>query len=210
MSTWQNLELGFYMGTGKYELPEIEPVYEIPEVKRVIEFDYCQRLRADRFVRKQYGVHFFEPDRKFERCWTGPDRYGELLKEFGYIIGPDFSVYNDFPFPVRLYNYYRNLWLVKYWQTRYNIIVVPTVMWGEEDTWDWCFNGLPKHSIVAVSNVGVGNSEEEKVYFSNGYNEMLRQLEPSKILFFTRNFADFPGNIQYIRWDIHKGDQING
>lgn len=208
MAKWQNLELAFFDETvGKYEMPVIEPVYELPKVDRFIEFDYCKRVRGDK---SKLGVHFFEDDYKFERVWTGPDRYGEMLKQFGFIIGPDFSVYGDFPFPVRLYNYYRNNWLVKYWQTCYNMTVVPTVMWGEEDTWDWCFDGLPKNSIVAVSNVGVGNSAVEKKYFADGYHEMLRRLEPSKILFFTRNFAEFPGNIQYIRWEIHKGDQING
>lgn len=208
MAKWQNLELAFFDETaGKYDMPIIEPVYELPKVDRFIEFDYCNRVRGDR---SNIGVHFFEDDYKFERVWTGPDRYGEMLSQFGFIIGPDFSVYGDFPFPVRLYNYYRNNWLVKYWQTCYNMIIVPTVMWGEEDTWDWCFDGLPKHSIVAVSNVGVGNSAAEKKYFADGYHEMLRRLEPSKILFFTRNFAEFPGNIQYIRWEIHKGDQVDG
>ena len=208
MAKWQNLELAFFDEVaGKYGMPVIEPVYELPKVDRFIEFDYCNRVRGDR---SNLGVHFFEDDYKFERVWTSPARYGEMLSQFGFVIGPDFSVYGDFPFPVRLYNYYRNNWLVKYWQMCYNMIVVPTVMWGEEDTWDWCFDGLPKHSIVAVSNVGVGNSRAEKEYFSNGYHEMLRRLEPSKILFFSRNFAEFPGNIQYIRWEIHKGDQING
>lgn len=210
MAQWQNLDLAFFVNEdveGKYDFPKIAPVYELPNIDRFIEFDYCKRVRGEH---SKLGVHFFEDDRKFERVWTGPDRYGEMLSKFGYLIGPDFSVYNDFPFPVRLYNYYRNLWLVKYWQMRYNMIIVPTVMWGEDDTWDWCFKGLPRHSIVAVSNVGVGNSKVEKDYFSNGYHEMLRQLEPSQILFFSRNFAEFPGNIKYIRWEMHKGDQIDG
>ena len=207
MAKWQNLELGFFEDTvGKFDMPVIEPVYELPKVDRFIEFDYCKRVRGDK---SSLGVHFFEDEYKFERVWTSPARYGEMLSQFGYIIGPDFSVYGDFPFPVRLYNYYRNNWLVKYWQICYNMIVVPTVMWGEEDTWDWCFDGLPKNSIVAVSNVGVGNSRIEKEYFSNGYNEMLHKLNPSKILFFSRNFADFPGNIQYIRWELLNAAQIN-
>lgn len=46
--------------------------------------------------------------------------------------------------------------------------------------------------------------------FSNGYTEMLKRLEPSKILFFTRNFAEFPGNVKYIKWELHKGEQLNG
>ena len=210
MSRFQNLEVGFFDGVGKYDMPEIAPVYEIPEVNRHVEFDYCLRLREDRYDRSKIGVHFFEDDYKFERVWTNPDRYGEMLSKFGYIIGPDFSVYADFPLPVRIFNFYRNNWLAKYWQTCYNIIVVPTVMWGTEETWDWCFDGLPKNSIVAVSNVGTQQSKIERDYFYNGYIEMLNRLNPSKILFFTRNFAEMPGNVQYIRWEIHKGDQVNG
>ena len=81
---------------------------------------------------------------------------------------------------------------------------------GFEDTWDWCFDGYPTNSIVAVSNLGTQKSQLERNYFDNGYFEMLRRLNPSKILFFTRNFEELPGNIQYIRWEIHKGDQLNG
>lgn len=210
MSEFQNLKVGFFDGVGKYEFPEVFPTHDIPQVDRWVEFDYCLRLRADRVNRKRVGVHFFEYDYKFERAWSAPDRYGKMLQEFGFVIGPDFSVYNDFPFPVKLFNYYRNAWLCRYWQEKFNIVVVPTVMWGEEETWDWCFDGMPKHSIVAVSNVGTQRSNDEKNYFINGYNEMLNRLEPEKVLFFTRNFAEVPGNVKYIRWEIHKGDQRNG
>ena len=90
------------------------------------------------------------------------------------------------------------------------MIIVPTVLWGEEDTWDWCFDGLPKNSIVAVSTVGAFKKTGEKSYFLGGYNAMIETLNPSKILVFTRNFPELPGNVQYIRWDIHKGDQLYG
>ena len=207
MSRFQNLEVGVFDGVGKFDCPEIMPIYELPSVTRHIEFDYCMRIRDGH---KQLGVHFFEDDYKFERVWTDPDRYGEMLSKFGYIIGPDFSVYADFPLAMRIYNNYRNRWLCRYWQEKFKIPVVPTVMWGFEDTWDWCFDGYPTNSIVAVSNLGTQKSQLERNYFNNGYFEMLRRLNPSKILFFTRNFEELPGNIQYIRWEIHKGDQLNG
>lgn len=193
---------------GKYNMPRIEPVYEVPQVDRFVEFDYCQRLRSDRVDRSKIGVHFFEDDYKFERAWTCPDRYGELLQQFGYVLGPDFSVYADFPLPVILYNHWRNRWLVRYWQICYNMIVVPTVMWGYEDSYDWCFDGLPKHSIVAVTNIGQTKSQLDKEYFHNGYNEMMNRLEPSKVICFSRNCEQLPGNVMYVKWEIHKGDQL--
>lgn len=210
MGKWQNLSRRFFAEVNKHDMPYINPVYGLPQVDRFVEFDYCQRLRSDRVDRSNIAVHFFEDDYKFERAWTCPDRYGMMLKEFGYILGPDFSVYNNFPFPMRLYNIYRNAWLTKYWQEECRITVVPTVMWGDASSWDWCFDHYPMNSIVAVSNVGCQSSQEDKDYFMNGYNVMLEKLHPTKILVFTRNFAKLPGNVQYIRWEIHKGDQLNG
>lgn len=210
MSKFQNLEVGFFVNddaVGQYDFPKIEPVYELPKVDRHIEFDYCNRIRSGH---DKIGVHFFEDDYKFERCWTSPDRYGQMLSKFAYVLGPDYSVYADFPMSMRIYNHYRNRWLVRYWQLCYNMIIVPTVMWGYEDSWSWCFDGYPKNSIVAVSNVGITRSQADKKYFNDGYLEMLKRLEPTKILFFTRNFEEVPGNVEYIRWELHKGDQVDG
>ena len=208
MGKFQNAEFALFEEVvGQYDVPIIEPVYKIPEVRRFIEFDYCKRIREGH---KNLGVHFFEDDYKFERVWTNPNRFGEMLSKFGFIIGPDFSQYVDFPRALQIYNHFRNNWLVRYWQICYNMIVIPTIMWGFEDSYDWCFDGYPVNSIVAVSNVGLCQDKELRQMFHAGYEEMLKRLNPTKILMFTRNFEEVPGNVQYIRWDIHKGDQLDG
>lgn len=188
-------------------MPQLDPVHELPSAERFIEFDYCKRIREGH---KNIAVHFFEDDYKFEKAWTGPDRYGEMLSKFAYILGPDFSQFVDFPKAVCVYNHYRNLWLAKYWQLYYNITVVPTIMWGFEDTWDWCFDGYPKGGIVAVSNVGSCQDRKLHKKFHDGYAEMLKRLTPTKILMFSRNFEPMPGNVQYIRWELFKGEQVDG
>lgn len=215
MGKWQNTQKALFQGDdtteGIYGFPKIEPAYELPDITRYIEFDYCKRVRdRSKDNREDLGVHFFEDDYKFERCWTSPDKYGEMLSEFGLIIGPDFSHYGNFPDAVNIYNHYRNNWLVRYWQICYDMIIVPTILWGPKESYDWCFDGYPHNSIVAVSNVGVGNSKAEKEYWMSGYTEMLKRLEPSMVLLFTRNFAELPGNVKYIRWELHKGEQVSG
>ena len=90
----------------------------------------------------------------------------------------------------------------------YNITVIPVIGWIDKESFDWCFDGEPEDSIVAVSNVGLGNRKDAKQIFREGYNEMLIRLQPRKVLMLTRNFEDYPGPIEYIRWESHKGDQI--
>lgn len=207
MAKWQNCDLAELGGTGKYGVPQLDPVFDLPKVDRYISLEYSSKVRKDH---KRLAVHFFQDDYKFERCWTGPDRYGAELSKFAYILSPDFSQYVDFPLAICIYNHYRNMWLARYWQKMWNITVVPTVMWGYEDSYDWCFDGYPVGGVVAVSNVGLAKSPDMVKMFSDGYAEMLRRLQPSKILFMTRNFAPMPGNVEYIRWDIHKEDQLDG
>ena len=59
MSRFQNLDVGFFSGVGRYDFPELHPTYNIPDVARHIEFDYCMRIRENH---DQLGVHFFEDD----------------------------------------------------------------------------------------------------------------------------------------------------
>lgn len=205
MGELQNTVYDIFEGVGKFEVPEILPVYEIPKYDKFIEFDYCYRCTRNR---EKTGVHFFEDDYKFERCWSNPDRYGELLSKFQFVVGPDYSMYVEFPTALKIYNHYRNNWLCRYWQDYFNVRIIPTVLWGHKDTFDWCFDGFPKNSVVAVSTVGLFEDKEMKELFMNGYNEMLRVLNPSKILVYTRTFTLLPGNVEYVAWTIHKGEQI--
>lgn len=46
------------------------------------------------------GVHFFLDDYQFERFWRQPERYVAALARFPLVIGPDFSLYTDFPAPI--------------------------------------------------------------------------------------------------------------
>lgn len=210
MGKWQNLEKMFIDGVGQYDIPEMLPVYEIPSIKKWIGFDFANLYRADRYNRADVGVHFYQDDFKFERIWTSPDRYADLLKQYGCIMSPDFSMYVDFPKAVQIYNKYRNHFVARYYAECYNIIVIPTIMFGFKDSWDWCFDGYPEDSIVSISTVGLLQNKEIRQMFLDGYKEMLIRLQPRKVLLFTRQFIELGGNVEYIRWELHKGDQLNG
>ena len=61
--------------------------------------------------------------------------------------------------------------------------VIPTVNWGDESTFDFCFEGIEKGSVVAVSTYMASehnNRCDQKEWFMAGYQEMLRRIEPEK------------------------------
>lgn len=204
MSAYENLEYRFTDGVGQYEFPEIIGMDKCPNIDDWIEFDYAMRTKKNR---ERTGLHFYEYDCKFVRLWNMPDKYLPLLQQFGCLLQPDFSMFTDFPKAVQIWNKYRNHWLAAYWQSK-GMKVIPNIGWSTPDNYDWQFDGYPKHSVVAVSNIGCMRDNEYKQYFMQGYQEMLKRLEPSEILMFTRTFDEFEGNVRYIRCRTVREDQV--
>lgn len=202
MGDYLNLDVAFYDGVGKYQFPEVYPCIEQPDVDSWIQFNYAKTTLKKK---ERTGVNFYIKDQQFERVWNNPLRYAELLSDYGCVTGPDFSTYLDFPLSVRLYNTYRNRWLTRYWQEN-GVNVVPDVGWGLEDSYEWCFDGLPEDSIVSVSNVGAMDNAESRKAFMRGYNEMLIRLQPRLVLFYANKIDDYKGNIRFIKFRLGKGD----
>lgn len=201
MISYHNLDLGFFDTVGKWEFPRIKPFNEKIEVKRWIGFDHIHSI-SDYDV----GCHFYVDDYKFDRVWNRPLRYLKLLKKCKYVISTDFSIYTDFPKILQAYNIYRNAWLARFFQEN-DIKVIPNVRWGDESTYDWIFECFPKNSIIAISSKGMMRTETDKKLFFDGYEEMIKRLNPSKILCFTCNKIDLGlgDNVEYIRMDYLKG-----
>ncbi len=195
-----NTSLREYEGVGEYDIPAIQPVYEIPPIDKWLEFEKAKKLRNKP---KKTGVHFFEYDFKFECVWNFPDRYADVLSTYDCIITPDFSYYIDFPKALRIYNKYRMHWITAYWQEK-GLTVVPLIRLGLEEDWDWCFDGYPIGSIVAISTVGCGKDKTSRDNGDRCYEELLKRLQPKEILVYTNSFDYLPGNVRYIKYDIDK------
>lgn len=201
MPEFLNLTVSRYDGIGEMDMPVIRPVYELPKINTWLEFETAKNKRHKP---NRTGVHFFEYDFKFESVWNFPERYIDVLKQYDCVISPDFSMYINFPKPIRIFNKYRNHWLSAYWQDK-GITVIPVIRPGAIEDWDWGFDGYPMHSIVAVSNVGCNQIKELKSMWLKGYNEMLERLEPSKILFYSNSYPEnLDGNIHFIKYNIDK------
>ncbi|MBE6914907.1 MAG: DUF4417 domain-containing protein, partial [Ruminococcaceae bacterium] len=148
-------------------------------------------------------VHFFLYDYRFERVWKNPDNDIEKLSRYRAVLSPDFSMYLEMAPVMQLYNVFRNRWCGAYWASK-GIRVIPTVNWGDESTFDFCFEGIEKGSVVAVSTYMASehdNRQAQKEWFMAGYNEMLRRIEPEKIICYNTPFPEMQGNIVYVDYE---------
>ncbi len=143
---------------------------------------YRTRLRRKNVDLKQVGVHFWLDDHRFESTWNHPLKALESLKQYKVALTPDFSIYRDWPQAVNQFNVYRRRWLGCFWQ-RHQFLVIPTVSWGLPDTWDYCFLGLPPHSVLGISTIGSNLKDPIQVnHFTAGFKEMIMRLQPAALV----------------------------
>mgnify|MGYP004612241943 FL=1 len=185
---YENAQRMLFDGVGQYAIPEIEPTQF--DNAEFVGFNYARGAKGA----ESKAVHFFLDDYQFTRVWTDPDRYIPMLQRFKYVLTPDFSLYIDFPKPLQIYNHYRKHWLGAYWQM-HGINVIPTIGWSDRDSFEWCFDGEPTHSVVAVSSVGTQVRKEARQQFLEGYSEMIERLHPEQIIFYGKVPEECKGNI---------------
>ena len=166
-----------FKSEGEYGVPKLEP--EHIETESFIPFNYAKNCKNP----EGKGVHFFLHDYQFRRLWDMPERYMLMLSKFDCVFTPDYSLYTDMPKAMQIYHHYKKQWMGAYWQAS-GLMVVPTVSWSDEESYLWCFDGIPKGAAVAVSSVGCMKNRESKELFIRGYDEMLKRLEPQQILFY--------------------------
>ncbi|MDD7022600.1 MAG: DUF4417 domain-containing protein [Aeromonadales bacterium] len=146
---------------------------------------------TDRPVQKNTGVHFFIDDYRFNRVYRNYKKYIEILKNYKFVLSPDFSLYADMPIWKQIENVGKNRWCGAYWQSQ-NICVIPTISWSLKQSLKFCFKGVEEHSIVAVSVVG---NKKSKRTFMYGYDCMLESLSPSMIVCYGTPFHEMRGDI---------------
>ena len=191
-------------GDGKYKIPNIpKPRLNDDDFLELMLLGF-DRTKVDETEHNNRIVHFFLYDYKFEGIWKNPDNYIEKLKPYKAVLSPDFSMYCEMNPTIQLYNTFRNRFCGAYLASK-GIKVIPTVSWGNENTFDFCFLGIAKGSTVAVSTYMVsehGNHKDQKEFFLKGYNEMLKQIEPERIICYNTPFPEMKGNILFVDYDL--------
>jgi hypothetical protein len=164
-------------------IPEIAAIAESIHFDWTHTFDdYRTIVRQKRLLPDGLGlVNFFTEDYRFEQLWTSPSKFLTYMSALHWAATPDFSLYTDHPPAVHIWNIFRSRWLGAYWQ-RGGLQIIPTVSWATPESYDYCFLGLPKHSVLAVSTVGVLKDREARRLWVLGFDEMCIQLEPMQVI----------------------------
>ena len=198
--TSQALLRNQFPGSGKLKIPIIPKFETKPgdfDDLLLIGFDKTHLEDNNHLDRM---VHFFLYDYRFERVWKNPDNDIEKLSRYRAVLSPDFSMYLEMAPVMHIYNVFRNRWCGAYWASK-GIRVIPSVNWGDESTFDFCFQGIEKGSTVAISTYMASehdHRQDQKEWFMAGYNEMLRQIEPERIICYNTPFPEMQGNIVYV------------
>nr|DAU93843.1 MAG TPA: ParB protein [Caudoviricetes sp.] len=159
-----------------WQMPIIRNDGFVPE--ELIGFNYAKTSE-----KKNVGIHFYLDDYQFERVWNYPEKYVELFQEYDCILSPDFSLYTDMPMPMKVWNVYRSRLIGAYYQS-YGIPVIPTLSWAEKETFDFCFKGIPKGSIVSISTIGIKKDKDAMKIWLDGVTEMLKTVNPKTLLIY--------------------------
>lgn len=170
-----NLHLNKFVNfADKYEMPMMMSCDIIPE--KLVPFNVAMSSRNPSGC-----VHFFIDDYQFERLWLYPERYIHRLSMFDCCISPDFSQYLDMTFPQRMWNNYRGKLIGAYLQYS-GISVIPNVTWSTPDSYDYCFEGIPANSTIAINSTGVARHGLSRFLWLKGYKEALSRLTPRRII----------------------------
>ena len=99
------------------------------------------------------------------------------------------------PMPMKIWNTYRNRWIGSYLQSQ-GLKVIPNIRWDSPETYEFCFRGIPKGSIISVSTVSLKQEEELREMWKDGMKECIKRIEPEAILLYGGeiefDFGDIP------------------
>lgn len=161
---------------GKCGIPELLDLNNTQIPIRLISFSKISR-------EKNYCgyIHFYIHDYKFASVLAYTKRYINVFKKFDGVITPDCSLLIGQSLCLQQTNTYFNRAVGLYLQ-RQGIPVIPNIRWSNEESFDFCFLGVPKNSIVSISTHGCIQSKKEKGIFKLGLDAMIETLRPKAVL----------------------------
>lgn len=178
-----------YSGHGKWNIPLIKKqAVDVENISLIA----CSDTRSnDNETNTKNGVHFFVDDYRFNGIYNNPEKSLRKYSQYAFLLSLDFSTYADMNLWRQLESVAKNRWCGCYWQEQ-GLTVIPTISWSTPRSYEFCFDGVEKNSIIAIGMIGCKKNKKE---FLRGYDYMLRKIEPEAVICFGTPFDEMQGNI---------------
>ncbi len=178
-----------YPSQGKWNIPLMKKqALNVENVSLIA----CSDTRSnDNEANTKNGVHFFVDDYRFNGIYNNPEKSLRKYSQYAFLLSPDFSTYADMNLWRQLESVAKNRWCGCYWQEQ-GLTVIPTISWSTPRSYEFCFDGVEKNSIVAIGMIGCKQNKKEFLY---GYDYMLSKIEPEAVICFGTPFDEMRGNI---------------
>jgi len=183
-----------FEGVGKWGIPLVKK--QLIDLSDVSLIAYSETRSNETETRRKRGVHFFVDDFRFESVYRQPEKSLKKLAQYAFVLTPDFSTYAEMQPWRQIESVAQNRWVGAFWQSK-GLSVVATLSWSGANSFEYCFEGVEKNAIVAVSTVGCRTS---KRCFMRGYDAMLERVEPEAILCLGESFPEMGGDLVVVEY----------
>jgi hypothetical protein len=131
------------------------------------------------------AICFYEWDKKFVRLLES-DQLMRFIRDFrraGSVVQPDYSIYADSPIIEQKWSVYNKNRVACELQAA-GLEVIPNLRWGDENSFDFAFAGIPKHQVCAIGTYGQIRDKEKRHLFEAGLEKALIASEPKEVLIY--------------------------
>ena len=80
--------------------------------------------------------------------------------------------------------------VMAYYLQRNGFNIIPVASWCSSEDFDWCFDGLPNYSSIAISSNGCLSNPYGKQMLLRGIDELQRRKIPFKIIVCGRSMEE--------------------
>ncbi len=178
-----------FEGRGRWGIPLIRK--QKLDLENLSLIAYSDTKSKDSKKNRKKGVHFFIDDYRFTGVYNNPKKSIGKLSQYAFLITPDYSTYTNM-YPWRqMESIAHSRWCGAFWQSK-GLLVIPSITWGMAGSFDFCFDGIERGSIVAIGMIGC---KKTKRRFMSGYEAMLKRIDPQAIICFGEPFEEMQGNL---------------
>ena len=187
-----------FSASNKWQIPELLPAmlcHEYPTdtwagpkeaTNPGMYFDWPQRPFPDKFDGGFLG--FYTDDYRFENVYTSAKTaFMDVISSHKWkgVMAPAFSMWWNWPLPVKLFNLYRTRWCLRFWQ-ELGIRVIPDILWDDTElSFEYSINTLPKEvPVLATECRGIRRGGANWKNFINGVRKTLKIVKTEVLVIY--------------------------